>query len=132
MSRAYSNNGRSYGCFQIITGSLQERCLQEDSGLDGRTTVENIFKKQMQIDNNTRNWIHSTQDRGYWKAFINATLKLRVPYSMEMVIQLCPTCFRVDYSGLNTKGFCLIKRFLFLLFVMRYLKTRLENQQVYD
>ena len=28
---------------------------------------------------NAGNWIDSAQDRNYWRALVNATLKLRVP-----------------------------------------------------
>ena len=32
-----------------------------------------------EIDANAGNWIDSAQDRDYWKALVNAALKLRVP-----------------------------------------------------
>ena len=28
---------------------------------------------------NTRNWVHSADDRNYWRALVNVTLNLRVP-----------------------------------------------------
>ena len=31
---------------------------------------------------NTRNWVSSTDSRNYWRALVNAALKLRVPLAM--------------------------------------------------
>ena len=31
------------------------------------------------------NWVDSAQDRDYWRALVNAALKLRVQYAMELV-----------------------------------------------
>jgi hypothetical protein len=38
-----------------------------------------------EIGINTRNWVDSTQNRGYWRAVVNAALNLRVPQVMELV-----------------------------------------------
>ena len=32
-----------------------------------------------EIGINTRNWVHSAQDRDYWRILVNAELSLRVP-----------------------------------------------------
>ena len=51
-----------------------------------------------EIDINTRNWVDSVQDRGYWRALVNVALNLRVPYAMELVFHgnrrffACETC----------------------------------------
>ena len=38
-----------------------------------------------EIDINTRNWIDSAQDMGYWRALVNAALNFPVPQAMELV-----------------------------------------------
>ena len=37
--------------------------------------------KELRI--NRRNWVDSAQDKDYWRALVNAALKLRVPYATE-------------------------------------------------
>ena len=43
---------------------------------------DNIRMDLKEIGNNTRNWVDTAQDRGYWKALGNAALNLRVPQTM--------------------------------------------------
>ena len=44
-----------------------------------RRRWENDFRMDIkEIGFNTRIWVGSTQDRNYWRALVNATLKLRV------------------------------------------------------
>ena len=44
-----------------------------------KSAEDNIRKDLKEIDINTRNWVHSVQDTDYWRSFVNAPLKLRVP-----------------------------------------------------
>ena len=34
---------------------------------------------------NAGDWVDSAQDRDYWRAFVNATLKLQIPQALELV-----------------------------------------------
>ena len=54
----------------------------EGLGGDGRTILEWILK---QININTRNWVDSGQDRGYWRALNNAALNHVVPQAIELI-----------------------------------------------
>ena len=39
---------------------------------------DDIIMDLNEIGINTRNWVESAQDRGYWRAFVNVALSLRV------------------------------------------------------
>ena len=43
-----------------------------------RRWAENIRTNLREIGANSRNWIESTQDRNYWRPFVNVALNLRV------------------------------------------------------
>jgi hypothetical protein len=47
---------------------------------------DNIGMDLEEISINAGNWIDSAQDRDYWRALVNATLNLRVPQALELVI----------------------------------------------
>jgi hypothetical protein len=46
-----------------------------DPGVDGRIILKRVFKK---LDGDM-DWIELAQDRGRWRAVVNAVLNLRVP-----------------------------------------------------
>jgi len=54
---------------------LRERDHLEDTGVDGRTTLKRVFKKQ----NEHLDWIVLAQDRDRWRALVIAVMNLRIP-----------------------------------------------------
>ena len=66
--------GRS--AFKILTGKPTGKILL---GRPRRRWEDNIRIDIEEIDINDGNWVDSTQDRDYWRALVNAALKLRVP-----------------------------------------------------
>ena len=48
-------------------------------GRPRRRCEDNIRIDLKEIGINTRNWVNSAQDRGYWRALVNVALKLWVP-----------------------------------------------------
>ena len=55
------------------------------TGRPRRIYEDNIRMDLKEMAINTRNWVDSAQDRNYWRALVNATLNLRVPYAMMLV-----------------------------------------------
>ena len=47
---------------------------------------DNIGMEHKEIGVNTRNWVDLAQNRNCWRVLVNATLNLRLPKSMELVI----------------------------------------------
>ena len=76
MSRACSQNGGNWNDFRILTGKpTGKRSL----GRPRRRWEDNIRMELEEICINAGNWVDSAQDRGYWRALVNAVLNLRVP-----------------------------------------------------
>ena len=65
--------GRS--AFKILTGTPAGTI---PLGRLKRRWEDNIRNDLKEIGINTRNWVDSAQDRGYWRALVNAALNLRV------------------------------------------------------
>ena len=70
---ARMEGGRSI--FKIIKGKItRERPL----GRPRRRWEDNIRMGLKEIAMHMRNWVDSAEDRGYWRALVNATMDLRV------------------------------------------------------
>ena len=70
---ARMEKGRS--AFKILTDKLTGKKL----GWPRRRWEDNIRMDLEEIGISTGNWVDSAQDRDYWRALVNAALKLRVP-----------------------------------------------------
>jgi hypothetical protein len=64
------------GNFKILTGKPTGK---RPLGRPMRRWDDNIRMDFKEIGINTRNWVDSAQDRGYWRSFVNAALNLRIP-----------------------------------------------------
>ena len=51
-----------------------------------------------EIDINTVNWVDSTQDINYWRAFLNAALNLRFPQAMKLVSNYREVRYETEFS----------------------------------
>ena len=73
---ARMDEGRS--AFKIVTGTPTGK--KTPIGKPRRRWENNIRMDLKEIGINTRNWVDLAQFRDYWRALVNATLNLRVPY----------------------------------------------------
>ena len=71
---ARMEEGRS--AFEFLTG---KPTVKRPLGRPRRRSEDYIKMNLEKIGINTSNWVHSAQDRDYWRAFANAALNLRVP-----------------------------------------------------
>ena len=68
--------------FRILKGTPKGK---RPVGWPIRRWEHNIRVHFKEVGVNSRNWIHSAQDRGFWRSLVNAVLNLGVPYVMELV-----------------------------------------------
>ena len=62
--------------FKILTGTPTGK---KHLGRPWRRCEHNIRMDLKGVGINTRNWVHSAQDRNYWRAVVNAALNFWVP-----------------------------------------------------
>jgi hypothetical protein len=62
--------------YRVLVGRPEEKKHLEDLGVDGRTILSWIFKK---VGCGGMDCIVLAQDRGRWRALVNAIMNPRVP-----------------------------------------------------
>jgi hypothetical protein len=60
----------------IILNKVQFYIFLEDPGIDGRIILKWTCER---LDRGGMDWINLAQDRGRWRAVVNAVMNLRVP-----------------------------------------------------
>ena len=76
MGRSCCQNERRLDAFKILTGTPAGKVRL---GRPRRRWEEHIKMDLKERGINTRNWVDMAQDKDYWRALVNAALKLRVP-----------------------------------------------------
>ena len=82
MGRACSQNRKGRSAFKILTGKPTGK---SPLVRPRRRWEDNVRMELEEIGINAGNWVGSAQDRNYWRALVNASLNLQVPYVMELV-----------------------------------------------
>jgi transposase len=75
MGGACSTYRDKKGAYRILVGRPEGRRPLGRPGVDGRIILKWIFKKW----NGGMDWIELAQDKGRWRALVNAVMNLRVP-----------------------------------------------------
>ena len=82
MDRACSQNEEGRSAFKILTG---KPAGNKSLGMPRRRWEDNIRMDLNKLNINTKNWVDLAQERGYWRALVNAALKFWVLKVMEFV-----------------------------------------------
>jgi hypothetical protein len=72
MGRAFSTYEESRDACRVLVGKSEERNHLEDEGIDGTISKWFLHKRDGSMD-----WIDLAQDRGEWRAVVNAVMNLR-------------------------------------------------------
>jgi hypothetical protein len=75
MGRACSTYGERRGAYRALVGNVREGDHLKDPGIDGRIILKWIFER---LDGGI-DWINLVQDRGRWRALVDAVMNLRIP-----------------------------------------------------